>query len=193
MCCPNYKINTDDISKSCNTPNIIIYKSDFLDKEGMAGGPLAPYKVKPVLGKYVQIINLNKPMTCISKIVIIDENGKIFPLISKNSECKSINNKGTIVEYTLPNPSYIQQIIINLNVFSKQSENIVNSQVVIRDSDYNIVWSSKKPLYVNEYVDVYVSERYKIYPAPQNILNPNLNTCGQEATLGYHLMSNTWY
>jgi hypothetical protein len=147
---------------------------------------------KPVLGKFIQLINLNKKILPIYKIVVIDIDRNIFPLYAKNAKHTNINTKGSMIQFDLPKPVYISQLTIELELDDKRKENIITTQVRIKNSEYDNVWSSTKPLYVNKYVDVYVAQPRIIAPIQQQLLDPNISTYGQEVELGYHLMKNTW-
>ena len=149
-------------------------------------------QISPIFGKFIQLINLNKSMIPVDKIVIIDVNRNMIPLFTKNAKHIKIGQNGSMWQYELDKPVYISQVIIDLNMFDKRKENIVNTQLKIRDVAYEIIWSSYTTLSVKKYIDVYIAQQDHIYPALQHILNPDLSTYGQEVTLGYHLMRNTW-
>lgn len=149
-------------------------------------------KTKPVLGKFIQFININKKILPINQIIIIDKDRNMIPISIGKSKVSPINTNGSILEFELPRSTYITQFIIDLNINDKRCDNILTTQVRIRDSEYDTVWTNKDQLYVDRYVDVYVARPHMIYPIPQQVLDPNLSKDGQEVTLGYHLMSNTW-
>lgn len=148
--------------------------------------------LNPVLGQFIQLINLDKDMIPVNKIVIIDKDRNMYPLSTKDAIYTKVRKTGSMWQYKLTKPVYITQIIIDLNMSDKRKENIVNTQVRIRDTEYDTLWTSNKRLHVESYVDVYVARPHYIYPIPQQVLDPDLSTYGQEVTLGYHLMSNTW-
>jgi hypothetical protein len=149
-------------------------------------------KTKPVLGKFIQFVNIDKKILPINKIIIIDKDRNMIPISLGNAKVSPSNEKGSILEFELARPTYITQFIIDLNINDKRCDNILTTQVRIRDSDYDTVWTNKDQLYVDKYVDVYVARPHMIYPIPQHVLDPNLSKDGQEVTLGFHLMSNTW-
>ena len=149
-------------------------------------------KTKPVLGKFIQFVNIDKKILPINQIIIIDKDYNMIPISLGKGKVSHINEKGSILEFELPRPTYINQFIIDLNINDKRCDNILTTQVRIRDSEYDTVWTNKDQLYVDRYVDVYVARPHMIYPIPQQLLDPNLSKNDQEVTLGYHLMSNTW-
>jgi hypothetical protein len=149
-------------------------------------------KTQPMLGKFIQLINLNKKNLPIYKIVIIDKDRNIFPIYTKYAKILNIGKKGSTIQYELPKSIYISQIIIELNTFDARAKNITTTQVRIRDAEFDTVWTNNKSLYIDKYVNVYVANPNLIYPTPQQILNPDLSAYEQEVALGYHLMSNTW-
>ena len=152
-----------------------------------------PYDItKPVIGKFIQLININKKILPVDKIVVVDNNNSIFPLLTKNAKYTDINKKGSMIQYELSEPIHINQLIIDLNMFDARRGNITTTQVRIRDAEYDIVWSNNDPLSVERYNDVYMEKKNIIYPTQQQILDPNLSTNDHEATLGYNLMKNTW-
>ena len=149
-------------------------------------------KTQPVLGKYIQLVNLNHKRLPIYKIVVLDKDRIMHPLYTKSARYTELFKKGSMIQYELPKGVYISQIIIELELDDARSKHIATTQVRIRDAEYDTVWTSTKPLHVEKYVDVYVASPYLIYPVPQQLLDPDLSTCGKEVTLGYHLMNNTW-
>lgn len=199
----------DDVSKTCKmvfiTGGIIVAIICFLYYQNVGiytpsiSNRMLPMisftpddNTKPILGKFIQLINLNKKIIPIYKIVVIDEDRNIFPLYTKNAKYTDIHVKGSMLQFELSKPVYISQLIIDLELNDKRKENIITTQVRIRDSEYDTVWTNDKPLYVNRYVDVYVAQPHIILPIPQQVLDPDLSTFDQEVTLGYHLMKNTW-
>ena len=144
----------------------------------------------PVLGKYIQLINLNKQVP-IKKIVVIDSNKIAIELFAK--KVMKNGKTGISIEYELPKPVNIVQIIIDTNMFDKRSLNIVTTQVKIKNKDNCIVWSYNKPLNYTRYNYVYIVESHVIHPVKsQTLLHPVLSDCENELILKQNLILNTW-
>jgi hypothetical protein len=158
--------------------------------------PMSTYvpenRLNPVLGKYIQIINKDHRYVPVNKIVIIDKDKNIIPLYTQNAKYTEVGEKGSVLEFELPNVNYITQMVVHLDVFNPKKGNISSSQVRICDSEMDTRWTSTKILPVEKYIDLYVSRPHYIYPIPQKILDPAMTTPDQEATLTRHLINNTW-
>jgi hypothetical protein len=155
---------------------------------------VTPANNEPVIGKYIQITNNNKKYIPINKIIIIDINRKVIPIFNKNANMMKLGKNGIIIEYTLPKLINIAQIIIDIDLFDKRSENIVTSQVRIRDNDYDTLWTNKKPLKLgrSKYIELTIKHPTYIYPIPQQKLNNNLTGIQQDDRLNFNLLENTW-
>ena len=63
----------------------IEHMSDSLD--------IAMFDEKPIIGKYIQVINNNKKILPIHKIIIIDINKKVIPIFTKNAKNEQTNKQ----------------------------------------------------------------------------------------------------
>ena len=149
-------------------------------------------KLNPILIKYIQLITPNHKVLPINKIVIIDKDKNIIPLYLKDAIYRDDGKSGSVIEFIVPKSLYISQMIIHLDMFSKDRENIKSTQVRLRDNEYDTRWTSTHQLPVEKYIDVYVSRPHYIYPIPQQVLDPNMTTPKQEVSLTQHLIHNTW-
>ena len=146
----------------------------------------------PVVGKYIQILNNNKKYIPINKIVVIDTNRTVIPIYNKTAKVVKMGKNGVIFEYTLPKLTNISQVIIDVDLFDKRSENISTAQVRIRDNDYDTIWTSKGLLPLSRYIELNIVHPKFIYPIPQQKLDNNLTKIQQDDRLNFMLMKNTW-
>lgn len=149
------------------------------------------YDTSPIIGKYIQVINNNKKILPIHKIVIIDANKKVIPIFTKDAKITNIGS-GVLIEYELLKPTNISQIIIDVNLLDARSENIVNSQVKVRDSQYNVIWTNNDRLFLSRYIELNIKDPKYIYPIKQAVLNNDETTDEQESRLTGMLLENTW-
>lgn len=146
---------------------------------------------KPVLGKYIQLINLNKQIP-VDKIAVINSNKEITQLYAKSYKPLK-NHKGVIIEFELKKPIYIEQIVIDINMFDANSINIVTTQVKIKNEDHCLIWSYNQPLHYERYNYVYIVKPHIIYPVKaQSLTNPVLSDCEDELLLTQNLILNNW-
>ena len=168
-----------------------IQSPDIYYKEAM-NTVIPESRLNPVLGKYIQIVNKEHRYVPVYKIVIIDKDKNIFPLYTQNAKYTEVGEKGSVLEFELPNAIYITQLIVHLDIFDPKKGNITSSQVRIRDNEMDTRWTNTKILPVEKYIDLYVSRPHYINFIPQKILDPAMTTPDQEATLTQHLIGNTW-
>ena len=161
----------------------IEHMSDSLD--------IAMFDEKPIIGKYIQVINNNKKILPIHKIIIIDINKKVIPIFTKNAKIVKIG-KGVLIEYTLLKPTNISQIIIDVDLFDARAENIVNSQVKVRDSQNEVIWTNNDRLFLSRYIELNIKDSKYIYPTKQAVLNNGDTKNEQESRLSGMLLENTW-
>lgn len=152
---------------------------------------IAMFDEKPIIGKYIQVINNNKKILPVHKIVIIDANKKVIPVFTKNAKITKIG-KGVLIEYTLLKPTNISQIIIDVDLFDERAENIVESQVKVRDSQYEVIWTNNDRLFLSRYIELNIKDPKYIYPTKQAVLNNDDTKNEQESRLSGMLLENTW-
>jgi hypothetical protein len=175
MCLQNNKLNLQRSS---------IYTEYMTD--------VTPATNEPVIGKYIQITNINKKYIPINKIIIIDINRKVIPIFNKSANTMKLGKNGITILYTLPKLINISQIIIDIDLSDKRSENIVTTQVRVRDNDYDTLWTNKKQLKLSRYIELTIKQPTYIYPIPQQQLNNNLTGIQQDDHLNFNLLENTW-
>jgi hypothetical protein len=140
-----------------------------------------------ISGNMIRIVSL-KP-TPVQKIVIIDHNRQVIPLITHKSDMKKLPDGRYVIEYKIKNTIVISQIIVDIDMSDKKSLNILNTKVEIVNNNI-ISWTFDDTLSYKRYNTVYVCE-----PKPDNILkhdlfyNPLASKYDEEIKLSQSLLS----
>lgn len=147
---------------------------------------------KPIIGQYIQIINNSKKIIPVYKIVIIDKNKNIIPIYTKNATKQDFGKNGVLLEYKLNKPSYISQIILDVNMLDIRSKNIINSQVKIVDKDRKTIWENNSILHLSQNIEINIDNYSYIYPIMQEKMDFRNSDNEQEVVLKNKLIENNW-
>lgn len=146
---------------------------------------------KDIIGKYIEIKNNNRKKIPINKVIVINDNQEVIPLINFTTlQTKT----GVIYTYILPKTETIRQIILDISIFNYFIENVKTSQVSILDETKNSIWVYNQIINTNNrYYTINISEPKIIYDRPKNLLCTNIDEdCSQEKQLIISLAENVW-
>jgi hypothetical protein len=119
-----------------------------------------------ISGNMIRIVSLKQ--TPVQKIVIIDHNRQVIPLITHKSDMKRLPDGRYVIGYKIKNPIVISQIIVDIDMSDKNSLNILNTKVEIVNNNI-ISWTFDDALSYKRYNAIYVCE-----PKPDSILKHDL-------------------
>ena len=142
---------------------------------------------KNVVGKYLQIYSESE--IPLKEIIVLDEN----KLINIFSDFKKMNlgNK-FVIQLNLPSEVIINHIILHIDVLNEKSKYLNNSNIIIRNNKYKIVWENKYPLDIHRYTDVNIYNKPIVLPKMQKLCSSDTKI-NQEKKLYKHLIENTFY
>jgi hypothetical protein len=145
----------------------------------------------PVNAQYIVLINNNKKIIPITKLVVVQKNRQLLELNRKLA--KFTNDGGSIMSFNLNKEFSIAHLILDVDLFCRQKTNIATTQVELRDKNYKVVWSSDKPMFINtRYIYLDMVKANLIYPTMQNVLCNGSGISNQEDKLIDHLKRDVW-
>lgn len=170
------------ISNSCDDIKIVSSDKYLKTKEKINSN----YN-KKVIGKYLQIYSESE--IPLKEIIVIDEN----KLINIFSDFKKMNlgNK-SIIQLNLPSEVIIDHIILHIDILNEKSKNLHNSNIIIRNNKFEIIWENKYPLDIHRYTDVNIYNKPIVLPKMQKLCSSDTKI-NQEKKLYKHLIENAFY
>jgi hypothetical protein len=107
----------------------------------------------PVLGQFVQIMNINSVKLPIRYFMIMDQDNKIHKISISNCQINFMNSikKGISIIVPLHKEIWIKQIIVESDVFSSNVKNLNDCLVYIRNKDRDVTWIYDGKLLVEKY------------------------------------------
>lgn len=142
---------------------------------------------KKVIGKYLQIYSESE--IPLKEIILVDEN----KLINIFSDFKKMNlgNK-FVIQLNLPSEVIIDHIILHIDILNEKSKNLHNSNIIIRNNKFEIIWENKYPLDIHRYTDVNIYNKPIVLPKMQKLCSSDTKI-NQEKKLYKHLIENAFY
>jgi hypothetical protein len=151
---------------------------------------------EPVAAKTITLYNLNKKIIPVDAIAVIGTDTRMWHIHRTDAKTNILNGMGSSMRFELPSEIYIKHIVIDVDQFSKSRKNITTTQIDVRNTKDDVVWSNYKQLHSGKrYVDVYIVEPNIIHPVKSQKLCTGLPESYQgiqENRLNDVLYENVW-
>lgn len=147
-----------------------------------------------VMAKSVVLYNLNQKVIPVEQIILIDENRKTYYITRHNAIISHMNKEGSSITFTLPAIMPLAELIIDVGEGYNAQNNIITSQIEVRDANDIVIWHNIKPLSGNVRYNYLNVKKKEILAKPRNNTNKDNGEYNeiQEHDLDNTLQLNTY-